>query len=138
MQINRSGFYAWLLKPKSNRAIEDARLLRQIKQFWIESGFSYGYRNITKDLKDHGETCGKNRVNRIMRDAGIQSKRRYKRHRGFRGGNQNQITSNKLDRQFEVAKPNQVWVSDFTYVRTHEGWLYVTIVIDLFSRQVVG
>ncbi|MFT4672059.1 MAG: putative transposase [Arenicella sp.] len=82
MQINRSGFYAWLAEPKSRREIEDERLLGQIKQFWIESGFSYGYRNITKDLKDTGETCGKNRVNRIMR----QSRRRYKRHRGFRCG----------------------------------------------------
>ena len=55
MQVNRSGFYAWLAEPKSRREIEDERLLGQIKQFWIESGFSYGYRNITKDLKDTGE-----------------------------------------------------------------------------------
>jgi putative transposase len=138
MQINRSGFYAWLSEPKSRRELEDERLLGQIKQFWVESGFSYGYRNITKDLKDTGETCGKNRVNRIMRQAGIESRRRYKRHRGFRGGNENLAAANTLDRQFEMPKPNQVWVTDFTYVRTHEGWLYVTIVIDLFSRQVVG
>ena len=68
---------------------------------------------------------------------GIESRRRYKRHRGFRGGNENLAAANTLDRQFEMPKPNQVWVTDFTYVRTHEGWLYVTIVIDLFSRQVV-
>lgn len=138
MAIHRSGFYAWLQKPQSEREIEDDRLLGQIKQFWIESGFSYGYRNITKDLKDHGKTCGKNRVHRIMRQANIQSKRRYKRHPGFKGGHSNHVTENLLDRQFDVSQPNKIWVTDFTYVRTHEGWLYVTVVIDLFSRQIVG
>ncbi len=62
LDIERSGFYAWLRQPESRRAIEDNRLLGQIKQFWIESGFAYGYRNITQDMKDTGETCGKNRV----------------------------------------------------------------------------
>ena len=138
LNINRSGFYAWLLEPKSRRMIEDERLLSQIRQFWLESGFSYGYRNITKDFKDHGEACGKNRVHRIMRQASIRSKRRYKRHPGFKCGNENLVVANTLNRQIEMNKSNQVWVTDFTYVRTHEGWLYVTIVIDLFSRQVVG
>jgi len=136
--VQRSGFYAWLNQPESRRSIEDKRLLRQIKQFWIESGFVYGYRNITKDLKDHGESGGKNRVHRIMRQAGIQSQRGYKRHRGFSGGDLSHVAPNTLDRQFEVDQPNQTWVTDFTYIRTHEGWLYLTIVLDLFSRQVVG
>ena len=83
LEIHPSGFYAWLKQPESKRAIEDKRLLGQIKQFWIESGFSYGYRNITLDMKDHGESCGKNRVHRIMREADIRSQRGYKRHRGF-------------------------------------------------------
>jgi putative transposase len=73
LEIHPSGFYAWLKQPQSERAIEDKRLLGQIKQFWIESGFSYGYRNITLDMKDHGESCGKNRVHRIMREAAIRS-----------------------------------------------------------------
>ena len=75
LEIRPSGFYAWLKQPESKRAIEDKRLLGQIKQFWIESGFSYGYRNITLDMKDHGESCGKNRVHRIMREAAIRSQR---------------------------------------------------------------
>lgn len=138
MKIQRSGFYAWLKQPQSPRAIEDARLLSQIKQFWIESGFAYGYRNITRDMKDHGETCGKNRVHRIMREAGISSQRGYKRHPGFKGGKVSHIAPNTLERQFEIDQPNKVWVTDFTYIRTHEGWLYLTIVLDLFSRQIVG
>lgn len=138
LNVQRSGFYAWLKQPESSRSIEDNRLLGQIKQFWTESGFVYGYRNITKDMKDHGESCGKNRVYRIMRQAGIQSQRGYKRHKGFSGGNLSHVAPNTLDRQFEVDQPNQAWVTDFTYIRTHEGWLYLTIVLDLFSRQIVG
>lgn len=138
LDVQRSGFYAWLKRPLSNRAIEDNRLLGSIKQFWIESGFAYGYRNITRDLKDQGESCGKNRVYRIMHEAGICSQRGYKKHRGFKGGNQSHVAPNTLDRQFEVDQPNQTWVTDFTYIRTYEGWLYLTVVLDLFSRQVVG
>lgn len=136
--VHRSGFYAWLKQPLSSRAQEDQRLLGQIKQFWIESGFAYGYRNVTRDLKDQGETCGKNRVHRIMRDAGIRSQRGYKKHKGFKGGGQSHVAPNTLDRQFAVDRPNQSWVTDFTYIRTHEGWLYLTVVLDLFSRQVIG
>ena len=73
-----------------------------------------------------------------MREAGIQSQRGYKRHRGFTGGGISHIAPNTLDRQFQVSQPNQAWVTDFTYIRTHEGWLYLTIVLDLFSRQVIG
>lgn len=138
LNVHRSGFYAWQKQPDSPRAIEDRRLLDQVKQYWIESGFAYGYRNITLDLKDHGETCGKNRVHRIMQRAGIQSQKGYKKHRGFSGGDLSHVAPNTLDRQFTVDGPNQVWVTDFTFIRTHEGWLYLTVVLDLFSRQVVG
>jgi putative transposase len=138
LEVQRSGFYAWLKQPKSLRAKEDQRLLGQIKQFWMESGFIYGYRNITIDLKDNGETCGKNRVYRIMKEAGLKSQRGYKRHPGFKGGHVSHAAPNTLSRQFNVEQPNQVWVTDFTYIRTHEGWLYLTIVLDLYSRQIVG
>ena len=138
LEIERSGFYAWLKQPMSPRAQEDQRLLDRIKQSWMESGFAYGYRTIALDLKAWGETCGKNRVHRIMRVAGIHSLRGYKKHRGFKGGDLSLVAPNTLERQFEIDQPNRVWVTDFTYVRTHEGWLYLTIVLDLFSRQVVG
>ena len=136
--VNRAGFYAWLKRPVSNRHREDKRLLGLIKQRWIESSFVYGYRNISRDLKDEGESCGKNRVYRIMRNEGIQGQRGYKKHKGFHGGGVAHVAPNTLERKFNVDKPNQVWVTDFTYVRTHEGWLYVTVVLDLFSRQVIG
>lgn len=138
MDVHPSGFYAWLKQPHSKRYIEDERLLGHIKQAWVESGFAYGYRNITNDLKDLGESCGKNRVHRIMREAGIQSQRGYKKHKGFVGGDLSHVASNTLDRNFDIDQPNKVWVTDFTYIRTHDGWLYVTTVMDLFSRQIIG
>lgn len=134
LKVHRSGFYAWLKQPQSHRQSEDERLLGKIKQFWMESGFVYGYRNITLDLKDDGETVGKNRILRIMQNAGIHSQRGYKRHRGF----QSHVAPNTLAQSFAVDEPNQCWVTDFTFIRTHEGWLYLTVVIDLFHRQVIG
>ena len=138
MEVHRSGFYSWMKQPLSQRAKEDERQTGLIKQFWIERGFAYGYRNILRDLRDHGERCGKHRVYRLMKLACIKSKRGYKTHPGFKGGKVSNAAPNTLDRQFDVDKPNTHWVTDFTYVRTQEGWLYVTVVIDLFSRQVIG
>lgn len=138
LEVHRSGFYAWVKEPACRRAREDTHLLGKIKQSWLESGCAYGYRNIHRDLRDAGEYIGKNRVYRIMRQEKISSQRGYKRHRGFKSGQETQIAPNKLARQFTVTQPNQSWVTDFTYIRTHEGWLYVTVVIDLFSRQVIG
>lgn len=75
LQVQRSGYYAWLTNPESKRAREDKRLLGLIKQSWHESGCAYGYRNINRDLKSQGETCGKNRIHRIMKVFGICSQR---------------------------------------------------------------
>lgn len=138
LAVHRSGFYAWLKQPLSPRAREDQRLAVKIKQFWLESGCVYGYRNITIDLKRDGELCGKNRVHRIMRSEGLSAVRGYRRHPGFKGGKRHPAAANILNRAFEVTKPDQVWVTDFTYIRTYEGWLYLTVVIDLFSRKVIG
>lgn len=135
--VHRSGFYAWLKKPESKRSQEDKIYLGMIKQFWLESGCAYGYRNIYYDLIEAGESIGKNRVYKLMNQAKIQSQRGYKRHKGFKAS-QALAAPNKLLRQFKVDKPNQSWVTDFTYIRTYEGWLYLTIVMDLFSRQIIG
>ncbi len=103
LEIERSGFYTRLRQPESQRAIEDKRLLGQIKQFWIESGFAYGYRNITRDMKEAGETCGHNRIHRIMNTAGIRSQRGCKSHPGFKGGKTSQVAPNLLDRPVSGA-----------------------------------
>lgn len=136
--VQRSGFYAWQRHPQSDRTREDQRLLGLIKQAWLESGTVYGYRKITEDLRDLGECCGKHRVARLMRNEGLKAQVGYRRRPRSGGGQPSTVAPNHLDRQFEVAHPDTHWVTDITYIRTHEGWLYLAVVIDLYSRQVVG
>jgi len=136
--VQRSGFYAWQNRPHSERHYEDQRLLGMIKQAWLESGTVYGYRKVTDDLRDLGEQCGKHRVARLMKGEGLRAQVGYGRRPRPRGGRVSTVAPNHLDRQFDVAAPNTHWVTDITYIRTHEGWLYLATVVDLFSRQVVG
>ncbi len=88
-------------------------------------------------MKDVGESCGINRVHRLMKANGLKSQRGYRKPRAYAGAPV-VIAANTLDRQFNPTHPNQLWVTDITYIRTHEGWLYLAVVIDLFSRLVVG
>jgi putative transposase len=137
--VHRSGFYAWCRKPLSNRAQEDARQTGLIKQFWIESGGIYGYRKIRDDMREVGEPCGKHRVFRLMRLAKLRSQTGYsKRRPKHKAGKPSIFAPNRLEQQFDVDRPNTAWVTDITYIRTYEGWLYLAIVLDLFSRQIVG
>ncbi len=132
--VHRSGYYAWLQTPLSARAREDDRLRGLVKQSWLQSGTVYGYRKVT----EHDEACGKHRVARLMRSEGLKAQIGYGRRPNHHCGKPSTVAPNHLDRQFEVAKPNTHWVTDITYLRTHEGWLYLAVVIDLFSRHVVG
>lgn len=136
-KLHPSGFYAWLHKPLSNRAIEDERLLKLIKEAYVASGRTYGSPWIHRDLRDSGEVCSVHRVARIMRENNLRAQIGYKR-RHIKGGKPARVAGNLLKRQFSPIKPNEAWVSDMTYVRTYEGFLYVAVVIDLFSRRVIG
>ena len=138
MAVHPSGYYAWLENPDSARSIEDKRLLGHIKLSWLESDSVYGYRKVTDDLRDLGETCGKHRVYRLMRQEKLRSQTGYRRRINHRGGPAAITAPNHLQRQFDVVEPNRVWVTDITYIRTYEGWLFLAVVIDLFSRQVIG
>lgn len=138
LQLNPSGFYAWLAQPQSARTKANERLTGLIKQFWLESGGVYGYRKVHSDLREHGETCGDNRVHRLMKRAGLRAQVGYRRP-GYRSGGQvGHVAENLLDRQFDVTEPDKVWVTDITYIRTHEGFLYLAVVLDLYSRRVIG
>lgn len=136
--IHPSGFYAWLKAPLSRRAREDARQIALAKQAWNESGKIYGYRKIHDDLTEMGEAISENRVARLARLAGIQAQIGYQKKPGQYGGKPSVVIDNTLNRQFEVAAPDRAWVTDITYLRTHEGFAYLAVVIDLFSRRVVG
>lgn len=138
LQLHPSGFYAWVKKPISHRALEDERQTKLLKDAWEESGYIYGYRKLHDDLCDLGETCCPNRVARLARLAGISAQIGYKRRPGKYGGKPSVVVDNTLDRQFDVQAPNSVWVTDNTYIKTHEGFSYLAVVIDLFSRRIVG
>ena len=136
--IHPSGFYAWLKKPLSRRANEDTRQIALIKKAWQDSGKVYGYRKLHHDLCDQGEHCCPNRVARLANLAGIKAQVGYKRRPGRYGGKPAIVADNKVARNFESEAPDRVWVTDITYIRTHEGWIYLAVVIDLYSRRVIG
>ena len=138
LRIHPSGFYAWLRNRLSKRAREDARQTELIRKAWNESGKVYGYRKLHDDLLDQGETCCPNRVARLARLAGIKAQIGYRRRPGVYGGKPSVVVDNTLDRQFDVDTPDRVWVTDITYIRTQEGFAYLAVVIDLYSRRVVG
>ncbi|MFZ1772428.1 MAG: IS3 family transposase [Rhizobiaceae bacterium] len=138
LRIQPSGFYAWLKSPLSKRAREDTRQTELIHNSWKDSGKVYGYRKLHDDLLDQGETCCPNRVARLATLAGIKAQIGYKRRPGSYGGKPSLVVDNTLDRQFDVDAPDTVWVTDITYIRTLEGFAYLAVVIDLYSRRIVG
>ncbi|ENS1246735.1 IS3 family transposase [Escherichia coli] len=137
LDVHPSGFYAWLQQPHSQRHQADLRLTGQIKQFWLESGCVYGYRKIHLDLRDSGQQCGVNRVWRLMKRVGIKAQVGYRSPRA-RKGEASIVSPNRLQRQFNPDAPDERWVTDITYIRIHEGWLYLAVVVDLFSRKIIG
>ncbi len=136
--VHPSGFYAWRKNPFSKRSSEDQRQTELLKEAWQDSGKVYGYRKLHDDLRDQGETCCPNRVARLARLAGIKAQIGYKRRAAKYGGRPSIAVDNTLARQFDVATPDKVWVTDITYIRTYEGFAYLAVVIDLYSRKVIG
>lgn len=137
LNVAPSGYYAWLKQPLSNRAQEDARLLRLIQASFTASHGIYGAPRVFLDLREAGETCSKHRVERLMRENGLRALHGY-RTRRWSVGKPAVLIPNLLKRQFTVTRPNVAWVTDITYIRTWQGWLYLAVVMDLFSRKIVG
>ena len=135
--VARSGFYDWLKEPLSNRAQEDARLLRLIRASFAASHGIYGAPRVFLDLREAGETCSKHRVARLMRENNLRALHGY-RTRRIAVHKPVALIPNILKRQFTVTRPNSAWVTDITYIRTWEGWLYLAVVMDLFSRKIIG
>lgn len=138
LKVHRSGYYVWLKAPLSKRGKDDRRLTGLIKQSWLESGCVYGYRKIHDDLRSLGERSCPNRVARLMRLSGIKAQIGYKKKPGSYGGKPAVVAPNQLGQSFDEFAPDQTWVTDITYIKTYEGWLYLAVVIDLYSRRVIG
>lgn len=137
LEVTRAGFYAWCKKPLSNRSLEDTRLLRLIRASFTASHGIYGAPRVFLDLREAGETCSKHRVARLMRQNNLRALHGY-RTRRVAVSKPSVLIPNVLQRQFTVTRPNKAWVTDITYIRTWEGWLYLAVVMDLFSRKIVG
>ena len=137
LDVAPSGYYEWLKKPLSNRAQEDARLLRLIRASYTASQGIYGAPRVFLDLREAGETCSKHRVARLMREQKLRALHGYRTRRGS-VGKPAVLIPNLLQRQFTVSTPNKVWVTDITYIRIWQGWLYLAVVMDLLSRKIMG
>lgn len=139
LSVSRAGFYEWLSRPESCRARENQALLAAVRISFQQSDRTYGSPRVWRDLRAWGHRCSENRVARLILAAGLQARRKRRRLPGDMGVRpEHAIAPNLLDRQFEAKGPNQRWVADFTYIWTHEGWVYFAVVLDLFSRRIVG
>lgn len=135
--VSRSGFYAWLSRPKSLRSQTDEAMGVMVRQSFLGSDRTYGARRVWHDVLALGHNCGLHRIERLMREQALRAR---PRRRGLPQdrGQRSAIADNVLDRQFQAEAPNQKWVADFTYIWTAEGWLYAAAVLDLYSRRIVG
>ena len=138
LEVSCSGYYRWLNRKPSQREIENQRLDDEIREIYDGSKGRYGSPKITRELQDRGRKVDKNRVARRMREAGLRSKICRKYRVTTDSKHHFPVAPNRLERNFTAEVPDKVWVSDITYLATRTGWLYLTVIIDLFSRMVVG
>ena len=139
LEVSRSGYYAWRNRPGSKQAVRREALLSEIRKVHRESRRTYGSPRIYEELKDRGVRCSENMVAGIMKQAGIRAKTTKKFRRTTDSNHAHPIAQNLLGRQFHRATAaNQDWASDITYIPTRQGWLYLAVVEDLYSRKIVG
>ena len=138
LQVSRAGYYAWRKRAPSAHWLKDQRLLVKIRASHAASHGNYGSPRVVHDVRAAGERCSVNRVARLMRANSIRARRKRHWRTTTLSHHDLVVAQNTLNRQFNPSGPNQVWVSDITYVRTRQNWLYLTVILDLYSRAVVG
>ena len=138
LDVSKSGYYAWRGRPISIRIRQDQQLSAQIRQVHQKSKGRYGAPRVHAELRAQGQRCGRKRVARLMRQAGLRGRGQRKYRVTTNSEHAQPVAENLVLRQFGVETPNTVWAADMTYVWTREGWLYLAVVIDLHSRRVVG
>ena len=139
LEVSPAGYYAWVRRPMSRRSERQMKLTEQIREAHRHGRFTYGSPRITAELKDRGVRVCENTVAKLMRRDGLKAKvkRRYV-PRTTDANHGNPVAPNRLDRDFTAAAPDRKWTCDITYVPTDQGWLYLAVVMDLFSRRIVG
>ena len=138
LKVSTSGFYDWCSRTPSLRERADAALLEQIREVHRSSRENYGYVKTWRALRTAGVSCGRHRVARLRRAHAIEAKRMRPFRSGYAQRNSQGLAPNLLQRNFQVEAPDRAWVGDGTFISTREGWLYLAVLVDLFSRKVVG
>ncbi len=138
LAVSPTGYYAWRTRPASGRATANQTLLTELRQLHHESRQTYGSPRMWRVLVARGRVVGRHRVARLMRHDGLRAKTVTKWRATTQSSHSFPVAANQLNRQFTVAAPNQVWAGDLTYIWTMEGWLYLAVLLDLYSRAVVG
>jgi len=138
LKVHPSGYYAWIKAPESPRAKENKILLEKITEAYEQSNRTYGYRNVHKDLAEAGVVVNKKRVARLMSLHKLYGVGMVKKRPKHKSGKPHHAHPNHLKQCFIATRPNALWVTDITYIRTYEGWLYLAVILDLFSRKVIG
>jgi transposase InsO family protein len=138
LTVSRCGFYAWLKRPPSKRAQEDAQLRITIRAAHERTRKTYGPKRLQKELAEKGVVAGRDRISRLRREDGIYCIQRRKFKATTNSNHNLPVAANLLDQVFKPTAPNQVWVSDITYVPTDEGWLYLAGIKDVFTCEIVG
>ena len=139
LDVSRSGYYAWLDRPMSKRAKRRNELVEQVRRAHEASRRTYGSPRVYRQLKDDGVACCENTVAKLMSDNGLASKmKKAFKVKTTDSRHDHAVAPNVLDQSFQQTRPNQAWASDITYIPTREGWLYLAVVLDLWSRRVIG
>jgi len=138
LQVSRSGFHAWRVRPESEHAKTDALLLQEIRRVHHEHREAYGALKTWKALCQRQIPCGKHRVARLRREAGIEARRVRRQRTTVEHHKMAPPAPDRLQRRFMAALPDRIWSGDMTFIRTREGWLHLAVLVDLFSRRVVG
>jgi putative transposase len=136
--VSRSGYYAWLKRPISSQKNRKEQLIKQIRNEYLQSNQIYGSPKITKELQKQGVCVSQKTVARLMQQEGLHSITVRKYKATTNSNHPYNVYANLLDQNFVANKPNQVWMSDITYIHTDEGWLYLASIMDLYTRKIVG
>lgn len=138
LEVSTSGFYRWASSRPSKRAVENKKITERIRHLHVQSKGTYGSSRITVELRDLGCPISRPRVARLMKAAGLSGERKPKFVCTTDSEHLYKVADNVLNRCFEWSLPGQAWVSDITYIHTSQGWLYLTVIIDLATRRVIG
>ena len=138
LEVSPSAYYEWVGEQEAEHARRDAALRTRIQELFVEFQGRYGAPRIQSELAKEGERVSRKRVARLMRECGIRAKTARKYKATTDSNHSLPVAPNLLERRFDVDRPNAVWVSDITYLWTRQGWMYVAVIIDLYSRKVVG